>query len=295
MKKALPFLLLAGLSLIWGSSFILMRLALHPVPGLDGLTALELAALRLTLAGIVLLPWSVPALRTVPRKDLLLLLVSALVGNGIPAVLFSTAQTQIPSAMAGMLNALSPVFTMLIGRIFFSIKLSWAKVIGIAIGLFGAVLLIQLMNRGKSQDAAPILFAMMVVLATICYGTNVNLVNRYLTHVPALQFAALGFGMMMIPSALWLGFSGFADRIQDPVLWAPLGYVAILAVLGSALSTVFFNKLLKITTPTFAASVTYTMQPVAIVWGLVFGEAFSLWMLLGIGLILAGIALIRKG
>lgn len=257
------------LSLIWGSSFILMKKALI------GLTPMQLGALRILISGVMILLVGFPTLKRISRSTWKWIVVSGLLGTFIPAFLFALAITEIDSSIASILNSLTPLNTFLIGLAIFKIVSTKRQIIGVLIGFIGTVLLI-----GAGAQLNPnqnYLFAGLILIATIMYGANVNIIKRYLQHVDALAIAAGNFIVVMLPALIVLISTGFFknDVLSQPTVYSSLIYVVVLALFGTAISKVMFNKLVQISTPVFASSVTYLIPVVALFWGVLDGEGFS--------------------
>ena len=285
-KKKWVFL--AVLSLIWGSSFILIK------KGLIGLTPLQLGALRIIVSGVFIFIFGFYTLKDITRKQWMWLIISGFLGTFFPAFLFAFAETEIDSAVASILNSLTPLNTILIGFSIFKIVSSTRQIIGVAIGFIGTALLIL-----KGADLNPdqnYLYAGFVVLATIMYGTNVNIIKKHLQEVKAITIAIGNFAAIMIPAAIVLFSTDFIDRasFQNKDFMMSVMYVVILSAFGTALAKVLFNKLIQMSTPVFASSVTYAMPVVALLWGVLDGEGFSVLQGLATLLILFGIYLANK-
>jgi len=242
---------------------------------------------------VFLLPLALPGLKKTKKKHWIPLIVVGIVGSGAPAFLFARAQTGIDSNLAGVLNSLTPLFTLIIGAAFFSLKSRWFNVTGVFIGLLGAIGLISVSGTGDFYFN--IGYAFYVLLATICYALNVNVLKKYLKELNALTITSVSFLIVGIPSTLYLFiFTDFFTQLTyEKEALTGLGYLAILAVLGTGLALIAFNYLIKIASPLFAASVTYLIPIVAVFWGVIDGEAFSLIYVLWILLILAGVFLVN--
>lgn len=288
----LKWLLLGTLSLIWGSSFILMKRGLFQ-HGEPALTPVQMASARLFIAWLVLSPL------LLRHAGLLVdhwkpLLGTALCGNGIPAFLFAFAQSRIDSSLAGMLNTLSPLFTLLVGALFFGVATRFVNVAGVLLGLLGAVGTIYFRQSGSTPVWT--IHAALPVLGAICYGFSGNIVKSWLYMVPATAISVLAISMVGP-----LGLAGIlltdlpGTLTSNPHAWHALGYVAILAALGTGLSLVLWNILIKLTSAVWAASVTYVMPIIAIGWGLLDGEALLPMQVLMMGVILLGVFLVNKG
>jgi drug/metabolite transporter (DMT)-like permease len=288
--ERLKWALLLVLALIWGSSFILMKRGLFH-EGVPVLTPFQLASARLAIAWLTLSPLLLrhyAELRTHWRP----LLGSGLLGNGLPAFLFATAQMRVSSSLSGMLNSLTPLFALLIGVSLFGQRLRMVHLAGVLLGLAGAVGLIAL----GSDDGLPAwsTYALLPVVATVCYGASANIVKHRLYMLPASATSALALTFVG-PVALVLVFASGLPRTlaMHPHGWSALGHVALLATLSSALALVLWNVLLKRTSALWASSVTYLMPVVAIGWGMLDGERLGPMQLAMIAVILAGVYLVN--
>ena len=280
---------LVVLSLVWGSSFILIKKALI------GVSPLQLGALRVLFAAIFLLIVGFNSLKKIERKDWKWITISGVLGTFIPVFLFAFAETEIDSAIASILNSTTPIMTLLLGAVIFSIGFSRNQVLGVIIGLVGSSLLIW-----GGADVNPdqnYWYAGLVLIASVLYAINVNIIKKHLQDIPAMSIALGNFVILIIPSIAVLIYSDFFSEavLQSPELPAALGYLTILAVVGTGVAKVLFNKLVQITTPIFASSVTYTIPIVALSWGLLDGELFTLFQLFAASLIILGVFLANFG
>lgn len=284
----LSWALLILLALVWGSSFILIKKSLLTF------SAGEVGTLRMFIAFLGLIPFSLPVLRKIERKKLPILFLVGFVGSLLPAILFAIAQTQLESAITGVINSLTPVFVLLIGLIFFHHKIKTVNAVGIAIGFVGCSFI---MLGGAYFDLSGVnLYALFVIAATVMYGTSVNLIKHFLTDIRSLHITAVSFTLV---SPISLGYlliaTDFLDKVgTDPQFLSGLGYVSTLALIGTAMALVIFNKLVKTASPIFASSVTYVIPIVAIGWGIVDGEVLNIYQIIGIGIVLMGVYLANK-
>lgn len=285
-KKSWQWLVLIFLSFIWGTSFILMK------RGLESYTSHQVAAFRLLFSFLIFSPVFITRLRKINRNNLKSLLIVGFIGNGIPAFLFTKAQTQIDSSIAGILNSLTPLFTLLIGLIFYQSRVMLINIIGILLGLLGAVGLIY---RGSSDILNNTnWYALYAILATLCYGISVNEIKHKLHDLDGLTIACLGFFFIGPFAGFSLLFTDFSYALSTPDYLENLGYIALLALFSSAIAITIFNILIKFTTAIFAASVTYIIPIFAIFWGVFDGEKISLDQFLWVAIILVGIYLVNK-
>ena len=281
------WLALTLLVLVWGSSFILIK------RGLVAFSSMEVGALRIGISFLVLSPLLFRHLRKVPRNKLVFFMAAGVIGNGLPPFLFAKAQTVIDSYMAGILNSLTPLFTLLIGVVFFSVKTRWVNVLGVILGLAGAIGLLTAVNGGELNNMWYGLFA---VAAAVCYATNMNLIKQYLYGFNALTITSVAFMFIGIPSLIWLfaGSSFLTVLADDPAGWSSLGYIAILAIVGTALAMIIHNWLIRQTSALFTSTVTYLMPVVSIFWGVADGEVFLPLYILWIAMILLGVYMANR-
>lgn len=282
-KKNCGLLLVIGI--IWGSSFILMK------KGIIVFSTKEVAMLRLGIAWLTLLPFTFKSIKKIPKKAWKPLAVVGLFGNGIPAFLFTEAQSVLDSSLIGILNALVPLFTFLIAVFVFKTKWKISNLVGIFIGLSGAIWLIA--NGGLVLDQAH--YAWLIVIATLCYSISLNTIKVYLQKMSSIQISSFAFMFVGPPCILGLAFSDFyATLMSTKGSWQALAYITILAVLGTSVALVLFNKLVKNSTAIFASSVTYLIPIIAVFWGIIDGEQISINHFLAIGIIFTGIYLVNK-
>ncbi len=280
------------LALTWGSSFFLMKRGLKDEAGIKVFSPSEVAALRMTIAALVLLPVSIKAFKKIKLNDWKSLAVVGLAGSGIPAFLFANSQLFLDSGLAGLLNTLTPLFTLLIGVFLFHKKFVKTQVFGIVVGLIGAVILISLKGYGESSHWE---YSLLIVLATVLYGLSVNTIAAKLKHIAAVEITAISLLIVGIPCAAYLTVSDLSQTLQtNPSGWSSLGYVAILAIAGSAAANILFFKLTQETGAIFAASVTYLIPAVAVLWGVYDGEKLTFMHAVCGAIILIGVWLVNK-
>lgn len=286
----LAWVLLFVLALVWGSSFILIKRSLAVFP------PEQVAAGRIFFALLFFTPFlGVQARQVSTRqavgKQWLALLAAGLTGYLIPAFLFAEAGAHLNSSLAGALNALSPLFTLLIGVLFFGRVLRVWQVAGILLGLTGSILLIFYSATGSFAVNG---YALLIVLATVCYGTNINIIGRYLSHLPALVSTAWLFAFVGPMAFLTLLTTDFFSRALLPTSGFSLATLICLGVLGSGVMSVIFNRIMQLASPLFASSVTYLMPGVALLWGVLDGETIYPIQFAGMSICLLGIWLINK-
>ncbi|WP_034041955.1 DMT family transporter [Wocania ichthyoenteri] len=284
----LKWVYLFALSIIWGSSFILMKKVLI------GLTPVQLGSLRILFTGFFLFIVGFNKLKTIKPKDWKWVSVTGVLGTFFPVFFFAYAQTEIDSSIASILNSLVPLNTVIIGFIVFKITSTKRQILGVFIGLLGAVLLIA--NGASINSNQNYLYTIYIILATVSYATSVNVLKRYLQNMHALTIAVGNFVVIIIPAIVILISSGFfkAEVLASPNLKPALFYLVILSLFGTAVAKVLFNKLVHVATPVFASSVTYLMPIVAIFWGVLDGESLSLLQIIASLVILFGVYLSHR-
>ncbi|GAB2459584.1 permease [Hymenobacter qilianensis] len=290
---ASAWVLLVVLACIWGTSFILMK------KGLEVFSALELGAARVSIAALVLLPFGLRHVQRVERSRFKYLLLSGIVGTFIPAFLFAYAETKLASGLAGVLNALTVVFTLLVGALFFRQRITPLRALGIGLGFVGTVVLMGLGGSGGSATPTGLgnaWYGLYIVLATMGYGVSVNVIKHHLHGIPSLAVTSLLLMLIGGPALVFLfGFTDFLVKLSTvPGAWSALGYIALLAFMSTAVAMVLFNKLIQESTALFASSNTYLVPIVALGWGVLDGETINLLHCLGMIIILGGVFMVNK-
>lgn len=281
------WLVLIFLSLIWGSSYILIK------KGLEVYSAMQLGYLRLSISGLACLPLLIRQYSKVDWRQWRPLLVVGITGTGLPSVLFPLAQTEISSSVAGILNSMTPLFALILGIIIFRAKFILAKLIGVLLGLMGATMLLIFGNEVGLEGN--MWYGLFIVLATICYATSANTVGVHLKGMSSLLISTVSFSMVGLPALIALLSTDFTHRLtHDPNGWLALGYVAILAIVATVFASIIFFRLVQMTTPVFSTMVSYLVPVVALFWGFADGETISSLHFLGMALILFGVYLSRK-
>lgn len=278
--------LLIILSLIWGSSFILIK------RGLEVFSPGEVGAYRIVAAATFLLPLSLPRLKKLNKKQVENLIIIGLLGSFIPAFLFPTAQTRLSSSLTGVLNALTPLFVVIIGALFFSSKITRRNALGLVIAFIGVLILITL-KEGSGLDSFTGInaYALFVILACLCYGFNLHLIKTRFDSLKSIEITALSL-LMVLPMALIYLLVGtqFSYKLATyDGAWNALGFVTLLGVMGTALALILFNVMVKKSSPIFASSVTYLIPVVAIFWGVLDGEVLLFGHYIGIVAVIAGV------
>ena len=282
------WLYFALLSLVWGSSFILMKKALL------GVTPIQLGALRMIFTAIFLLSVAFPSLKKIKKKHYKYIVYTSLTGTFIPGFLFAFAITTIDSSIVAILNSLTPFNTLIFGATIFGFVLKRSQLYGILIGLVGTLILI--LNGAALNPNQNYWYAFLIIIGSIGYALNANMIKKYLNDLDALAITTGNFLLLLVPATIVLGFTDFFDTFdfKDEVLLQSLGYLLILSIVGTGIAKTIYNKLVQISDPVFSSSVTYLIPLVAIFWGVLDGEKLSLLQIFAGVVILLGVYLVNK-
>lgn len=282
----LKWVYLLLLSLIWGSSFILIK------KGLTGFGYFEAATIRLMSAGLVFLPFGIGNFKKIPRDQYGFVVLTAVLGMFLPAFLFCLAQVKVQSAVAAMLNGMTPVFTFVFSIFIFKIAYKINQVVGLLLGLVCAILL------AIERSNAEITFnwhAGFIILATLCYGYNINLIKQRLSHIPAFVLSTVTVSIAGLLAFFLAFLPNLSHYHPSQIQWLPLVALMTLGIFGTAIAQLVQYKLIKTTSALFVSSTTYIIPVVAVGWGLLDGEQFHLMHAVSIAGILGAVVLIRKG
>jgi drug/metabolite transporter (DMT)-like permease len=282
------WLYLILLSLVWGSSFILMKKALI------GFTPIQVGALRIIFTAIFLLSVAFPSLKKIQKKHYKHIAYTALAGTFIPGFLFAFAITNIDSSIVSILNSLTPLYTLILGAIIFGFGFKRSQLVGILIGLVGTLILI--LNGAALNPNQNYWFAFLIIIGSVGYALNANMIKKYLSDVPALSIVTGNFLLLLIPGIIVLGCTDFFTTfdVKNEVLMESLWYLAILSIVGTGVAKTIYNKLVHISDPVFSSSVAYLIPLVAIFWGFLDGEKLSTIQIFSGVIILVGVYLVNK-
>lgn len=281
------WLVLILLSMIWGSSFILIKkslIAFNPI---------EVGALRVCLTFLAFFPVIIYHRKKIDWTLWKKFLAVGIIGSALPSLLFAIAQTKVSSSIAGVLNSITPVFTLIIGIAMFGAKAKKEQIIGVFFGFVGAMLL--LLGDKSTGTSSNLLYGFLVILATICYAFNVNAIKAWFTNTSPTIISAVSFSLLGPIAAVYLLTNDFIPHLtQHEYGWYSFAASTFLALIGTALSTILFFKLIQDTNTLFASSVAFAIPIVAVMWGLYDGESFFVVQLFGMFAVLIGIYLIRE-
>jgi drug/metabolite transporter (DMT)-like permease len=278
--------LLAILTLIWGTSFILIK------RGLEVFSPGEVGAYRMVAAAMLLLPLSLPKIKNLSKTQVKNLILAGMLGSFIPAFLFPMAQTQLSSSLTGVLNALTPLFVVLVGALFFNTRITKRNGLGLLIAFTGVLILVTY-KEGGGWDALTGIngYALFVIGACICYAFNLHVIKTRFSKLKSIEISSISL-LMILPLALIYLFAGtqFSYKlVTHPRAWEALGYITVLGMVGTATALILFNIMVKSASPFFASLVTYTIPIVAIMWGVLDGEVLLLGHYIGIAGVILGV------
>ena len=284
--KQLKWILLVALALVWGSSFILIK------RGLVGLNPFQLGSLRMVFAALFLAIIGLKSITSIPSYKWKYIALTALFGTFLPVYLFSIAQTEIDSSISSILNSLTPLNTLILGVLVFGLQLKRTQVIAVIIGLIGSALLI--LNGALNHPEQNYFYAILVIIASLSYALNVHLIKKYLSDLSPLSITTGNFMMLFFPAMIVLYFSGFFDVIHEEKVQHSVLFILILGVVGTGIANIIFFKLIQMSTPVFATTVTYLIPVVAFFWGMLDNEMLTPVQFLGAFIVLIGVYLSAK-
>ncbi len=287
-NKFLPIIILTVLTFIWGSSFILIK------KGLIAFAPVEVGVLRIFFAYIVAIPLAIKYIPEYLKDNWKKLFKYGMLANLIPGILFALAETGLSSSLTGILNSTTPIFTLLIGVLFFSTALEPKQLIGLFISFAGSIVLSFVSGDGSLGSFN--YYALFVIAATICYGYTANLVKVHLKNVNSLALTSIALFTIGPLTFFYLIFSAVPDKLINggTEVWTSLGFIFILGAFGTTFALILFNKLIQMTTAVFATTITYLIPIMAVIWGVVDGEKIFLLHLVGMVLVILGVYLINR-
>ena len=276
------------LSLIWGSSYILIK------RGLVGLSPIELGSARIVISTAFLLVLGFNSLSGLSRYHWKWLIITGFLGTFFPSFFFAFAQLHIDSSVAAILNSLTPIFTVLVGITLFATRMLARQYFGVVLGFVGSLGLVW--GGAQINPNQPIGYILLIISASMCYAINIHFLKHKLSAVSPMAMTLGNFIAILPPALIMLFFSDFFSfqKLQNPEVITSLGYVATLAFFGTAIAKVMFNRFVKMASTVFVSSVTYTLPIVALFWGTLDGEKISSYQLLSTAVILVGVSLAHK-
>lgn len=283
----LRWIYLITLSIIWGSSFILMKYALV------GLSAIQVGALRVLITAIFLILIGFKRIFKIEKRHWYYLILNGFIGSFIPAFLMAYTVEKMDSAIVSILNSLTPLNTLIFGALLFGFGFRKRQLAGVLIGLLGTLMLI--LKGAELNPNQDYFYSIFILVASICYALNVNILKKYLYELDALSITVGNFVVLIIPTILVLLFSGFfTDFEVNEASLKGLFYLTILAIVGTGLAKLMFNRLIQISSPIFSSSVTYLIPIVAITWGILDGEKITLYQFFAAFIIILGVYIVNK-
>jgi drug/metabolite transporter (DMT)-like permease len=232
------------------------------------------------------------SLKKISHRQWKFVAITSVFGTFMPAFLFAIAETQVDSSIVAILNSLTPLNTLVLGILVFGIQFQKRQVFGVFVGLVGCLLLV--LSGASAHPGQNYYYVVLVVIATISYAINVNLIKKYLSDLNSLSITTGNFAVLLIPALVILSTTDFTQRISFDATQHSLLFVMILGVLGTGIANVLFFKLIQISSPVFATSVTYLIPIVAFFWGLLDNEMLTPIQFFGAFIILIGVYLSAK-
>jgi drug/metabolite transporter (DMT)-like permease len=285
---AILYILLGLLSLIWGGSFFFIKILLESF-GPWAITFIRCFFGVVTLLAIIVIKREKIQLKALPWKALIIV---GLLNSAVPWTLIAFSETRISSSLAAVLNASTPLWTLIIGILFFRLSATIYQFIGLVVGFGGIIILvdIDLKNFHMSDSLA---FGAMI-LVTLCYGLSSQLSKRHFQAISSYQVALLTLFVGTITTgsfALFKETPVWSNLLEPSVFLAFVG----LGSLGSGIAYILFFTLIKKGSAEFASLVTYLVPPFAIFWGFIFlNENLYLSLFIGLLFILFGVFISGK-
>lgn len=282
------WILLILLSMIWGSSFILIK------KSLEHFSPYQVGALRVLIAGIILMPIAISKYKLFPKKHLKWLILAAFTGNFIPMFLFPIAETEVSSSIAGIVNSMMPIFVIIVGALVWKFGTTKRQITGTFISFTGVCLLA--FGGDAESGAFKLIPILLLLLATLCYAVSTTTVKSKLMEISSTVLSAFVFTfVLLLPSVIALTFTGFFSTFSfDKDHLTGLMFVSLLSIFGTGLAMMMNYRLLKVSSPLFASTVTLLMPIVAIIWGIIDGEKLTALQFAGAGVIIAGLIFLRS-
>ena len=276
------------LSLIWGSSYILIK------RGLVGLSPIELGSIRIIFSTIFLILMGFNSLKGLSKKQWKWLIITGFLGTFFPSFFFAFAQQYIDSSVAAIMNSLTPIFTLLLGVFFFTTVVFARQYIGVALGFLGSLGLI--LGGTDINGEQPIGYVLLIICASMCYAVNIYFLKHKLAEVSPMAMTLGNFIAILPPAVILLLFSDFfvIQNIKTQEVLTSLGFIALLAFFGTAIAKVMFNQFVKMASAVFVSSVTYTLPIIALFWGTLDGELINGIQIIATAVILIGVSMANK-
>ena len=242
------------------------------------------------IASIAFLPIFLKYYHEVNLGNIKFLAIVGIIGTVLPTYLYAIAQTQVNSSVAAVLNSMTPIFTLLLGSLFFNTKMTRPKILGVTLGFAGAAILILF---GKETGIkGNILYGFFIILATMFYAISGNTVSAYLKETSTYTISSSTIVFLGIPSLLYLISTDFIHKMQyhEDALFSFVA-IMLLAIVSTVVGAILFFRLVQQTSAVFGSTVAYLIPIVAIILGAFDGESISMFHYIGVVLILGGVYL----
>lgn len=294
MKNSNLFLLVL-LALLWGPSFLFIKIAVAEIP------PLTLVAIRLTLAAVFLYVFLRVSGRKLPRgwSEWKKFIFMGFFANSLPFVLFSFGEQRADSGLASILNGTTPIFTVLLAHLFVEDeRLTANRLTGVLVGFLGILLIfapeLARVAGGRAVESREALIGLLAfVAASVCYGIAIVYSRKRLRGLPPLVGPA---AQLICAAAIVLPLALIVDQPFDlrPSLPAGLS-AAALGLFGTAFAYLVYYRLVDSAGATFISLVTYLLPPIGVILGVaVLGEDPGLYALAGMAVIIGGVMLVNR-
>ena len=257
-------------------------------------TPYQIGAFRAGFSGLLLSFIGFPALMKMSKKDVFWIALSGLFGNLLVVFIFPIAQQGVSSSLAGIINALDPIFTLILGAVLFGISNKRLQYMGAIIGFLGAAVLVSSSNAENGESH--FFYTILLIIGSALYAISALIIEKKLPHLKSTHISTGIYTIWMLPSLVILGFSGFftdIDYSQNETLTA-LGYLVFLTVISTTLVMFLFFKLVQDTSAVFVSMISLLIPVVSVIWGILDNEKFTMWYAIGGLLILISMYLIQE-
>lgn len=204
------------------------------------------------------------------------------------------SQRHVPSNQAGVLSSLAPLFTFIVGIIFFSQPFKWSKALGVGLGLIGCLFILFASGKASGKFGFEP-YALFMIGSVFCSGVSINLVQKYLRGIPTFKSTAVSYGAWVFPSLfIFIFFTDWRSSFQNEHIWVCMACFCCLSLLGTVLATLIYYHIISLHGALYTSTVTYIIPITALMWGFIDGESIYILEMLGFAFILGSIKLIRR-
>ena len=273
-------------ALVWGASFLFIK------KGLVTFSANDTMAIRLVLTSLFLVPVMCLYWKRLNKKHILPLVLSAILGNSLPQLLYTIAQQHIPSSLAGMLNSMMPLFALIWAITLFGEKVKTIHVVGLLVGFVGVIGLA--FKDSLHFEQSYVFGFVLIIFANVCYGIIINIVKKRLHDLDGLSIVAFTFMFLGPLAAGYMCCVDVSHYVYNPHFTMSLVSIGLMSLLGNVLAASVFNILMKFVSTVFAAATMYIVPVFAIMWGSFDGEHIVFIQLVWTLVVLLGVYLVNR-